>query len=54
MHGTDKPLVETGISMCIICFVMFFYNSLLKADFAYIAFLGLAIPTIMFKEHVDK
>ena len=54
VHGTDKPLVETGISMCIICFVMFFYNSLLKADFAYIAFLGLAIPTIMFKEHVDK
>lgn len=53
-HGTDKPLVENGISMCIICFVMFFYNSLLKADFAYIAFFALAIPTVMFKENIER
>ena len=35
--------------MCIVCIISVFYNSLLKADYGYIAFFAMAIAGIVFK-----
>ena len=51
----NKSLIETGIIMTIICLISFFYNSLLKADYGYIAYFSLAIIGLVIKfQNNDK
>lgn len=44
-----KSLIVICIIMCIVCIISVFYNSLLKADYGYIAFFAMAIAGIVFK-----
>lgn len=46
----DKVFKLICIILSIVCIISFFYNSLLKADFGYIAFFSLAISGIVYKE----
>lgn len=50
----DKSWYEICIIMGAVCLVSLFYNSLLKADFAYIAFFSLSISGIISKDSGKK
>lgn len=45
----SKSLIVICIIMCLFCIISVFYNSLLKADYGYIAFFSIAIAGIIFK-----
>ena len=46
----NSSFVLCCLNMTIICIISVFYNSLLKADYGYIAFFSLSISGIIFKE----